>query len=185
MNCMKIRSLFIAFLLITLVLSSCEFQCTVGKDTKEEKGKVRKEGESLLYNGIQLRASGIKVNKAYLVTNDGNGERIGEDNIIDLKKGVKLLLLVSNDWKTTDDHVWLGASMNVNTETGEKILEQEDMFAAYEKEGLPAKDANIIGMSVRFKEQLASLPLSYDVRFRVWDKKGEAFIEGSYTIHTR
>lgn len=182
---MRTRSLYAVFILVTVVLSSCEFQCTVGKDTKEEKGKARKEGESLLYNGIQLRASGIKVNKAYLVTNDGNAERIGEDNIIDIKKGVKLLLLVSNDWKTTNDHVWLGASMTVQVETGEKILEEEDMFAAYDKEGLPAEDANIIGMSVRFKEELAARPLSYEVRFRVWDKKGEAFIEGSYTIHTR
>lgn len=182
---MKLSSLLTAFILIATILPSCEFSCTIGKDTTEEKAKPRKERESGISNGIKVKASGIKVEQAYLILNDGSGERVGEDNKIDFRSGVRLMLEVDNNWVAKDERVWLGASMTVTGENGEKVIDEEDMFAAYETEGLPAKDANIISLSVKFKDRSEEGPLTFDVKYRVWDKKGDAFIEGSYIIHTR
>lgn len=183
---MMLRSLLPVLFFISILLPACEFKCSVGDSAGDEKTKpVEKEGMAL-YNGIQLDAKGVKVNKAYLVTNDDRSERIGEGNFIDMKTGVKLVLLIEKGgWKETNERVWLGASMKVTTDTGEKILEQEDLFAKFGEEGVSAEDAKVLALSVYLTELKADRPVSFQVTFKVWDKKGDATIEGGYTVHTK
>ena len=88
---MKPVSSSLVLLCLTLILSSCSFNCQIGNDTAEEKTKPRVKDEMLLYNGIELTTRNMRVGKAYLVTNDGQAERIDDDNVVDLEKGVKLI----------------------------------------------------------------------------------------------
>lgn len=176
--------LFILFSL-SILLPACEFSCNIGESGTGDKTKpVEKDGMAL-YNGIELETQGVKVKKAYLVTNDDRAERIGEGNFVDIKTGVKLVLLIKEGWKEINDRVWLGAALKVTADTGETILEKEDLFDTINEEGLSAEDAKALGLSVYLTKLNTRRPVSFDVSFKVWDKKGDAYIEGGYTIHTK
>jgi hypothetical protein len=182
---MKPVSSSLVLLCLTLVLSSCSFHCQIGNETAEEKSTPKVRDEMLLYNGIELATRHMQVDKAYLVTNDGLAERIDDDNVVDLEKGVKLILLIKEGWKEINDRVWLDASLIVTNSSGETVLEKEDMFAKFGAEGLSAADAKIIGLSVYFKGENTAKPDSYHVSFKISDRKGEASLEGSYKLYTR
>lgn len=184
---MHIRSLPGVLMILSMMLTSCKFNCSVG-DVGEEKDEVNKPVEkdgALLYNGIKLDATGVKVKKAYLVANDDSGERVAQGNFVDVKKGVKLILLVDKGWKVTDDRVWLGASLKVIDESGEKLLDKPDLFEPFDESGISAEDSKTLALSVYFTKWESKRPVSMDVNFRVWDKKSDAFIEGTYTIHSK
>lgn len=179
------KSIFTSLLLSSVLLSSCKFSCTVGSDEKDRGPKVEKNGAAL-FNGIRLNFQGIKVTKAYLVTNDGEATPVSEGNLVeDMQTGVKLVLQIPRGWEETDGRVWLGASMRVQTEGGEEILDQPDLFADYEKEGLSARDAKMVSLSFYIKDKEAARNQTFQVSFRVWDKKGNGFVEGDYSVHTR
>jgi hypothetical protein len=183
---MRFKSLFYPLFFVSLCLASCEFKCSVGDssaDNDEKNKPVKKEDGTLLYNGIQLEANGLKVNKAYLVVKE-DGKRVPADNIVDIKKGVKLLLLIDG-WQEKEGRAWPGASIKVVADNGETVLEQADMFAEYDQTGVSPEDAKVIGLSVYFSKWTAERPVSLDVSFRVWDKRSDAFIKGSYIIHTK
>jgi hypothetical protein len=183
---MRQKSLLYPFLFVSLFLASCEFKCQVGdakaKEDKDEKYKpVRKEG-ALLYNGIEIKANNVKIEKAYLVYRD-NGELIDETNFVDMKRGLKLLVLVESGWKETETGVSLGASMKSTSEDGEELLNKTDMFEG--AGSFSATDAKIIGLSLFFKEWAPRTPVTINTIFRIWDKNSDAWVEGSYTIHTK
>ncbi|MBL0267450.1 MAG: hypothetical protein IPP99_01865 [Chitinophagaceae bacterium] len=182
---MKPVSSSLVLLCLTLSLSSCSFHCQVGNGTAEEKTTPKVKDEMLLYNGIELDARNIKVSTAYLVTNDDKGDRIDDDNVVDLEKGVKLILLIKEGWKEIEGKVWLDASMLVTNSSSETVLEKENMFAKFGEEGVSAEDAKTIGLSVNFKGWDSAKPDTYTVRFKVSDQKGDASLEGSYKLYTR
>ncbi len=183
---MKPVSSSVVFLFLTLLLSSCSFHCQIGNDTTaEEKSTPRVKGDMMLYNGIEVDARNMQLDKAYLVTNDERAERIDDENVVDLERGVKLILLIKDGWKEIDDKVWLDASLLVTNSNGETVLEKENMFAKYGAEGLSAEDAKTIGLSVYFKGEDVTKPDTYKVKFKVNDQKGDASLEGSYKIYTR
>lgn len=85
---------FVSFLLaacMLLILQSCEFSCSVG-DKKKESAAVKIIDGASIYNNIQLKASGIKVEKAYLFLE--SGERVPDNNTVDFKGPIKLRLQV-------------------------------------------------------------------------------------------
>ena len=184
---MRNKTLFSPLLLIAIILTSCEFKCSVGDTTAEKEGKgkpVEKNG-MLLYNGIKLEAKEVSIKKAYLVVNDDSGEMVDDGNFVDIKKGVKLIIRTGDGWQVTDDRVWLGASMKVYSETGELLLDKPDMFSSYDETGITAEDSKTLALSVYFTKFENKQPVSLDVVFRVWDKKSSAQVEGSYTVHSK
>ena len=182
---MRIRThLLAALLFILLLLPACQFRCSIGNADAGKTQPVEKDGMAL-YNGIELQANGLRVNKAYLVTNDENAERIGEGNFISLESGVKLVLLMDGGWQESNGRVWPGASMQVKADNGDIILNEEDLFANYETEGVTVIDAKVLSLSVYLSKLKPKRPVSFTVSFKVWDKKGEGLIEGGYTVHTK
>ena len=183
---MQLKFLCYPFLFVSLLLVSCEFKCQVGdspdKADHDEKYKpVRKEG-ALLYNGIRVRTNNVKLEKAYLAYRD-NGELIEEDNFVDMKRGLKLLVLVDSGWKETETGVSLGAFMNATSEDGEQLLNKTDLFE--ESPSFSAADAKIIALSLYFVKWTARKPVTINTTFRIWDKNSDASVEGSYSIHTK
>ncbi len=183
------KSLFYYLILTSLLLPSCEFRCTVGDSDKKDDSKkaykpVQKDG-ALLYNGIHLVTRGVQVEKAYLVTDDEQADRIGEDNFIDFKRGVKMVLHIKQGWKEVVEKVRIGASMLAVLENGSVLTEEQDLFREYDEKGIAAGDSKIISLTLFYKEGDNSRPVSIKVSFKVWDKQGDAFVEGDYTVHTR
>ena len=101
---MKLSSLLVA-VCILFTLQSCEFSCSVGDKEEETKDKgtaVVKDG-ARIYNNIQLKTSGIKLEKAYLYLE--SGERVPDDNFVDFNGKIKLRLQFASDWK--ENYRWM------------------------------------------------------------------------------
>jgi len=166
-------------------LPSCEFNCKVGEikedKTNHAKSPVVKDG-AIIYNGIQLSSVKIKISKAYLVFE--NGERVPGNNFVDFERPVKLLLIIDSGWVIQNSKAWLGASEKVVTEDGKTMLDEKDLFIAY-REGISAEDSKIIGLTYTLEVKQGTPPASFTVFFKVWDKKGEGYIEGNYKMFSK
>jgi len=180
------RSLVFSLLIVTICLTACEFKCSVGDssaDHNDKKYKPVEKNGTLIYNGIDLKPYHLSVSKAYLVHRDSVGELVDESNFVDLRRGVKLLILIDSGWTETPKGVSLGASMKAVSEDGQELINRDDMF-----EKLPyisAEDSKIIGLSVYFDEWNARRPVTVTVNFKVWDKNSDAFVQGSYRVHSK
>ena len=188
---MRCISRFCLFCCITVILSSCEFRCHVGnsKEKADQPGHeykpVKKDG-ALLYNGIHLVARAVQVEKAFLVTDEEEAARIGEDNFVEFKRGVKMVLRTGEGWKAVDGRVRIGASMRAVLENGKVLVEEQDLFRSYDEKGIGAEDSKLISLSLYLKQIWTSQePVTINVSFKVWDKQSDAFVEGDYTIHTK
>jgi hypothetical protein len=175
---------FLLIISVSLSLSSCEFNCSVGKAKKdvEVTGTVKVKEGARIYNNIELQASGVKVDKAYLIFD--NGERVPDDNFVDFTSPVKIHILVDSGWVEENGKVMLGASEKITAESGNVVVEEVDLFEKY-PEGISAEDARSIYLSAIFTIKEGAPPTSFTVSFRVWDKKGAGFIEGSFKLYSK
>jgi hypothetical protein len=166
----------------SFLLSSCEFRCSVGEKKEPPAARDEKTGVRLS-NEIALQPDGVKVDKAYLVFEDGS--RVPDGNIVDFSKAVKLVLIIDKGWKETDGKVMLGASEKIEVESGEILLDEKDLFAAY-TDGINATDAKTISLTARVTLTREIKPLTtFIVSFRVWDKNSNAFIQGQYKLYSK
>jgi hypothetical protein len=168
---------------IAFLLPSCEFNCSIG-DKKEEEVKgaaVVKDG-ARIYNNIELSSPGIKIGKAYLVLE--NGERVPDDNFTDFKNPVKMELVIDSGWVEQNGRVFLGASEKIVAENGTVVVDEQDLFKKYE-DGVSAADAKALYLSASVKLKEGAAPTSFTVSFRIWDKKGNGYIEGNYKLYSK
>jgi hypothetical protein len=181
---MKLKSFFSAAIIFctAFFLQSCEFNCSVGKKEEEVKGVAVVKDGARIYNNIELNSLGIKVNKAYLLTEDGG--RVPDDNFVDFKSPVKMQLKIDEGWVEKEGKVLLGASEKIVAEDGTVVLEEDDLFERY-TEGIPAEDAKSIYLSATLRLKEGAAPTSFKVTFRVWDKNGDGYIEGSYKLFSK
>ncbi len=82
---MKFSVSILLFLSCVFLLSSCEFNCSVGQKDKNSSAAFR-EDEPRIYNNINLKATGLKVEKAYLIFENGDG--VPENNAVDFTSPV-------------------------------------------------------------------------------------------------
>jgi len=167
---------------LSLLLQSCEFSCSVGGNKDDVSGTAKVKDGARIYNNIQLNASGVRVDKAYLLLE--NGQQVPDDNFVDFKGPIKMQLKVESGWVEEKGKVLLGASEKITSESGEVLVDEADLFQQY-NEGIPAKDAKSIYLSASLKLKEGAPPTSFMVSFRVWDKRGSGFIEGSYMLYSK
>jgi len=171
-----------------LLLSSCEFKCSVGGGSSDKKDSsktvsstiIEKDG-TVLTNNISLTATGIKVTKATLLLQDGS--RVADDNVVNLEEKIKLALYMGDGWKLRDGKAFLGASEKITTESGETIVNAEDLFSTV-TDGLDPEDAKNIKLSASISKD-SGISKYYNVHFRVWDKVGTAEITGDYKFYIK
>lgn len=180
---MRSRSMFLSLLFTSVVLTSCEFHCSVGDkgETKDANPPVVKDGASI-YNGIEVKSNGVKVNKAYLIYEDGT--RVKDDNFVDFKQPVKVAIFVDEGWTEKDGKVFLGASEKVTTDDGKVVLDEADIFAN-DTVGATPSDAKIITITFSLKLEKEIQPTKFNVNFKVWDKNGEGYVEGQYKLSSK
>ena len=143
---MKLFS-FLFIVSISFLLQSCEFNCSIGKKD-EVTGSAEVKDGARIYNNIQLNASGVKVDKAYLLFDDG--QRVPDDNFVDFKSPVKMQILIDSGWVEENGKVLLGASEKIITEKGEVVVEEADLFQKY-PDGISVEDSKSIYLSAILK----------------------------------
>jgi hypothetical protein len=166
-----------------LLLSSCEFNCSIGKNKDAaEKDKpvasstVEKNGTTLT-NNIELTAKGVKVKKATLLLPDNS--RLPDDNMVHLNQRIKMVLFLEDGWTLKDGKNYVGASEKIVASSGEVLLDKEDLFADYTETGVDPEDAKLVSLIAAITQESKNSSY-YEVSFRVWDKAGDAEITGSY-----
>lgn len=160
---MKRYSLLMAILV--MALSACKFKVDVPGS------KIR--------NGVQVKATGLKVSQAFLV--DQSGNLVPDDNLVKVNEYLTLRLFIDG-WTTKAGMVNLGASEKLETSEKEIILDEKDLFAGNEQ--VTAEDAKVIALKV----VLTGVNKLYDyylVTFRVWDKNGTGEVTGSYKFNIK
>lgn len=174
------RYSFIWILIISLMLQSCEFNCSIGK---KEETEIPSTPKNRIKNDIQLEINEVKIEKAYLVFDDGSA--VPDDNVVDFSKSIKMLVVIDSGWKTVEGKVKLGASEKI-TALEKTLLDEKDLFEEKLSEGISPADAKVISLSasIDLKNEIRPLTTFY-VSFKIWDKNSEAFIKGSYKLFSK
>ncbi len=163
------------FLLAAFLFISCDFKVST-KDNKSTEKKA--DPLSKIRNGILIEQKGLLVSQAFLVYEDGS--LVPETNLVELKKELTVHLVIDTGFSVTEGHVRLGASEKVETNEGDQVLNEEDLFSGKDK--VSATDAKLITLKVRI-DQVAKLFDYYKVSFRVWDKNNQHEVRGSYKFN--
>lgn len=161
---------FICILLAScaFIFSSCEIKVKAGNDTVS--GKIR--------NNIELNAKGLKVEQAFLLSDDGS--LIADNNKVKVNEKVNLRLIISG-WKEDNGNIFLDADEKITTSDGNVLIDEKNLFAKYDA-GISLKDAEYITLMATITE-VNKLYDYFLVSFRVWDKKGNGEITGSYKLY--
>jgi hypothetical protein len=174
-------------ILITVLLTSCKFSCSVGGDKSAVKTKSVTSGDHAALNGaiikndIDLEATGVKVKEVYLLDADKN--RLGE-NITGLGEKIYVVVRLDTGWVKEKGRSFIGASERISTSAGRVVIDADDIFKDYEATGIPADDAEVISLSAVITEADTGLE-NFVVKFRVWDKKGTGEVKGKYKFRLR
>jgi hypothetical protein len=172
---------WILVLFVSAGMSSCEFSCQMG-GSDDPKGKVKKEEGALVYNDIKVNTFKAKLKRAYLLFEDNT--RVPDDNRVDFSQPIKLILDLDGGWEEANGRVQLGVSEKVIDETGAVLLDEPDLFAN-NNEGVTVQDARRLAIKASIRVTPNAPPTSFSVQFKVWDKKGDGFIEGSYMLFSK
>jgi hypothetical protein len=162
------------------ILSSCDI--TVGDKKAGVKTKTVTSKDNTTLNGaiikndIDLEVTGVKLKAAYLVDADykplaENKARIGEK--------IHVVIKMDTGWVKENGKSFIGASEKVLTPSGRVVLSADDFFKEQELTGMDQKDATVISLSAIITEADPGLD-NFEVRFRVWDKKGAGEVRGKY-----
>jgi hypothetical protein len=160
----------------------------VGKDDKADNKSntvttaVTEKGGTILTNNITLNAKGVKVNKATLLLPDDS--RVSDDNMVNLNEKIRLFLYVESGWTEKNGKVFIGASEKIITDSGEKIVDAQDLFSDASAIGIDPADAKEINLSAIITEEMATIKY-YIVSYRVWDKNSDAEITGEYKFYIK
>jgi len=170
------------FFMLTVLLSSCEFNCSAGGDKSVVTTKsVSSDNNSALTgavikNDIDVEASGVKISEVYLMDADNN---YLTENITRLNEKIYLVIKADTGWVKENDLSFIGASERISTASGHVIVDAANIFKDYETTGLPADKAHLINLSALITEADPGVE-NFVVQFKVWDKKGKGEVKGKY-----
>lgn len=183
-------------LVLAVVLSSCEFKCSIGKDANTPSSKdstnattkptstdqsTKEKPSTRVLNDIDIQGVNVTVNQAYLSFDDGS--LVPSDNKIALDQTV-ILNINADGWKDLGGKSFLGVTQVVTASDGEHVLDSQDLFAKYDETGINADDAKVL----RLKASIAHTKPGIEyflVTFHVWDKKGDGEIKVSYKFYIK
>jgi len=141
----------------------------------------KKETASKYKNNILLESKGFKIKEAFLAFNDSS--RVADDNKVTIGQHVNLIILIDSGWNAEDGKIYPGVGQKVETNDGTHIFEKTDLMEAHPG-GIPVED----GSRATVQAVINTADKQYDyflVSFRVWDKKSENEISGSYKLHVK
>jgi hypothetical protein len=134
---------------------------------------------SLISNGIDITGSGVKIKSATLKL-DG-GVKVPDDNVVNLNQKIYLVIEVEDNETIADSESLIGTSEKT-TSKGYEVLNATDFFKDNTLTGFDPNDAKCIQLDALITKNDPSISY-YKVDFRVWDKKGDAEVKGSYKFY--
>jgi len=166
---------------LSILFSSCELSCSLG-NKKVSTSNSKKEPR--IFNAIELKASEVEIEKAYLIFKDG--EAVPAGNAVDFSQPVKIIFHISKGWTEKDNVVMLGAAEKIEVENGQVLLDEKDLFAESYPDGMSETDSKTLALSADILVR-STIPAktAFKISFYIWDKNGEAFIEGSYNLYAK
>lgn len=174
-------------ILLALLLSSCNFSCSVGENKSGVKTKSVSSSDpsslngAMIKNDIELEAAGVKVKEVYLLDADKN---LLTDNVTGIGEKIYAVIKLDTGWVKENGKSFIGASERISTSAGRVIIDAEDIFKDYEATGISAVDAEVISLSAVITQADTGLE-NFVVQFRVWDKKGKGEVKGKYKFRLR
>ena len=168
---MKSSLLVATVVAFSFLLTGCTLQVkTDNKDTSSG-GKVR--------NGIQIQENGLHAEQAFLLKEDGS--LIADDNKVQVGEQVLLRLIVSG-WKEENGVVFPEASEKIGTNTGTVFLDEPALLAQSIPNGTTLENAKVLTLYATITK-LNQLYDYFVVSFKVWDKKTDKSLSGSYKLY--
>lgn len=131
-------------------------------------------------NNIELSTKDMEVSQAFLMYEDG--KLVPDRNEATLGQPVRLRLVVEGGWKANNGFVSLGASEKIETNDGQVVLDEKDLFASVSN--ITAQDAKLITLTATIS-QMDKLYDFFLVTCRVWDKNGPGEINASYRLYIK
>jgi hypothetical protein len=92
-----------------------------------------------------------------------------------------MMLNLEKGWEEEDGKVSIGASEKAETDSGEELLDAQDLFEGRE---LSADDSKVLTLSVTLPQLKADVEYVL-ISFRIWDKNGKGEIKGSYKLYPK
>ena len=136
--------------------------------------------EALISNGIELEAKGVKISRAFLLYD--NSTLVPPGNKTIEGRPVKLRLVVEEGWKEIEGKVALGASETIQTDKGQLVLHEPDLFAKDLIFDTAAAKAITLTATI---SKLGRKQNHFIVSFRIWDKNGTGEVKGHYKLYVQ
>ena len=169
-------------ILLSIFLLSFTITFSQSKKGVKEHTSLNNTQNTITKNGIKFISKGFKVSEAYLVFEDEN--LVPEGNKISLNQTVNILLIIDGGWKEAAGRVFPGGTQQILTVKGKVIESSEDAFSTFDTEGLTPEDARYIMLNTKITD-VKNRKNFVIVNFKVWDKKSDAEINGSYKLYIK
>ena len=150
------------------------------KSAKSDKTTAKSISSENIRNDISVKANGLNVQQAFLMFEDGR--LVPQDNKVEVGQKVNLRLIIEG-WEAKEGKVMLGASEKISTNEGTVILDEQDLFGSY-PEGVNVADAGVITLSAIIT-RVDKLFKYFEVAYRVWDKRTDESVSGSYKLYLK
>ncbi len=138
-----------------------------------------KPSNDKIKNGIEIKESGLHIEEAFLT--DDAGQNIGDSNKVQIGERVCLRLVVDG-WQLKDGKVFLDASQEVATSSGNFLTSNPSILGPVYTDGATPKDAKY----VLLYQRIGRLDNSKDhvvITFKLWDKTSNKSVSGSYELY--
>ncbi len=126
-----------------------------------------------LKTGLSLTYDGFTVEEAVLLDAAGNPL---SSNQVKLNEPIKIRVNGIEGFKVINGQVFPGASILVTDRSARQtILDEPDLFTAYDAQGCSPEDAGTITLTVTVGDPIVP-DSTYIWKSQIWDKKGQARI---------
>lgn len=172
------KSALIYSVICCMILNSCEIKTGDKKSaikTVSSKDNTTLNG-AIIKNDIDVDATGVKVKEVFLV--DADYKPLAE-NKAGIGEKIYVIIKMDTGWVKENGKSFIGASEKILTSSGKVVVSADDIFKEQEETGLDAKDTKVISLSALITQADPGIN-NFEVRFRVWDKKGAGEVKGKY-----
>ena len=172
--------------MLLALISSCKYSCSAGEGKHVKTKTITSDvntalNGAVIKNDIDIEAQGIKLREAYLL--DAENKPLAE-NVASLEEKIYLVIQTDTGWIKENGKSFIGAGERISTAEGKVIVDATDIFSEYDGTGLPADKAGAITLSARITQVDPGVE-NFIVKFRVWDKRGNGEIKGTYKFRIR
>ena len=165
------NSLLFASIISACFLFACTLTVKTDNDTGGSTAKIR--------NGIEIQENGLHAQQAFLTLEDGS--LLADNNKVQVGQKVVMRLIIEG-WQEENGLIFPEASEKITTDDGEVLVDEPALFEQSLPNGTPSENKEKLTLSAVIN-QLDKLHNYYLVSFKMWDKKSNKSLSGSYKLY--